>query len=156
MPNKQTQILQVHGWRCLVVQVMFHAMVTSSMTSPGHKVGQILKKLLYLHHYLACIFNFRYPVKNCRDLKMTGILKFWDIKHSFNLTSDIKRSSQIIIFHGDDVIVDDTGWPESCPLYSCLGEDGSGRKLQGQCLDNKCEYRNRLSRRYMSKEDLTK
>ena len=45
-------ILQVHCWGCLVVQVMFHALMTSSMTSPGHKVGQILK-LTYLRQYLS-------------------------------------------------------------------------------------------------------
>ena len=45
-------ILQVHCWECLVVEVMFHALMTSSMTSPGHKVGQILK-LIYLRQYLS-------------------------------------------------------------------------------------------------------
>ena len=45
-------ILQVHCWGCLVVQVMFHALLTSLMTSQGHKVGQILK-LLYLCQYLS-------------------------------------------------------------------------------------------------------
>ena len=44
-------ILQVHCWGCLVVQVMFHALTTSLMTSQGHKVGQILK-LIYLCQYL--------------------------------------------------------------------------------------------------------
>ena len=70
-------ILQVHCWGCLVVQVMFHALMTSSMTSPGHKLGQILKNdispsLFELerrskaqnvgnaHGYLYDIFNFRY------------------------------------------------------------------------------------------------
>ena len=38
-----------------------------------------------------------------------------------------------IFFHGDEVIDDVTGRPQSFPLYFCLGEDGSGRKLQGQC-----------------------
>ena len=64
-------ILQVHCWECLVVQVMFHALMTSSMTSPGHKVSQILK-VIYLerrsktqnvgnaHGYLSGLFNFRY------------------------------------------------------------------------------------------------
>ena len=33
-------------------------------------------------------------------------------------------------FHGDDVIDDVTGWPQSFHLYSCLGEVGSGSKLQ--------------------------
>ena len=69
----------------------------------------------------------------------------------------MKRSSQIMqkkVFYGDDVIDDVTGWPQSFSLYSCLGEDGSGSKLQGQCLVNKCQYRNWLSRLYMPKDDL--
>ena len=44
-------------------------------------------------------------------------LKFRNIKHSFNLTSDMKRSSQIMpenIFH-DDVIDDVTGLPRIRP-----------------------------------------
>ena len=45
-------ILQVHCWGCLVVQVMFHALMTSSMTSPGHKVGQILR-VIYLRQNLS-------------------------------------------------------------------------------------------------------
>ena len=45
-------ILQVHRWGCLVVQVMFHAIMTSLMTPAGHKVGQILK-LIYLRQYLS-------------------------------------------------------------------------------------------------------
>ena len=54
--------------------------------------------------YLSGIFNFRY--------------QFWNNKHSFNLTSDVKRSSQIMqknIFHDDDVIDDVTVWPQSRP-----------------------------------------
>ena len=77
--------------------------------------------------------------------------KFSNIKHSFKLTSDLKRSSQIS-FYGDDVIDGVTGWPQSFSLDSCLGEVGSGSKLQGQCL-NKCKYRNCLSRLYMPKDD---
>ena len=50
------------------------------------------------------------------------------------------------VFNGDDVIVDVTGWPQSSSLYSCLGEVGSGSKLQGQCLVNKCQYHNCLSK----------
>ena len=45
-------ILQVHCWGCLVVQVMFHALMTSLMTSLNHKIGQILK-LIYLRQYLS-------------------------------------------------------------------------------------------------------
>ena len=51
---------------------------------------------------------------------------FWkclNIKHSFNLTSDMKRSSQIMqkkkYFHDDDVIDDVTRWPQSRPSI-CL------------------------------------
>ena len=78
-------------------------------------------------------------------------------KHSFNLTSDIKRSSLIMqkkFFSGDDVIDDVTGLPQNFSLYSCLGEGGSGSKMQGQCLVNKCQYHNCLSRLYMPKNDL--
>ena len=85
--------------------------------------------------------------------------KIWNIKHSFNFTSAMWISSQIMpknIFHGDDVIDDVIGWPESCPLYSCLGEARSGSKLQGLCPVSTCEYRNRLSRLYMPKGDLNK
>ena len=58
------------------------------------------------------------------------------------------------IFHDDDIIDDVTWWPQSFPLYSCLGEVGSASKFQGQCLVNKCKYRNRLSRLYMPKDEL--
>ena len=43
-------ILQVHCWGCLVVQVMFHAPITSFMTPQDHRVGQIFK-LIYLRQY---------------------------------------------------------------------------------------------------------
>ena len=45
-------ILQVHWWGCLVVQAMFHTLMTALMTSQDHKVGQILK-LIYLRQYLS-------------------------------------------------------------------------------------------------------
>ena len=84
--------------------------------------------------------------------------KFWNIKHSFKLTSDMKRSSQIMtrkFFHGDYVIDDVTEWTQNFHLYSCLGEVGSANKLQGQCLVNKCKYHNCLSRLYMPKDDIS-
>ena len=56
-------------------------------------------------------------------------------------------------FHGDDVIDDVTGWPQSFPLYSCLREVGCDSKLQGQWLVNKCKYHNGLSRLHMPKDD---
>ena len=45
-------ILQVHCWGCLALQVMFHAPMTSLMTLQDHKIGQILK-LIYLYQYLS-------------------------------------------------------------------------------------------------------
>ena len=56
--------------------------------------------------------------KVCRKLKWRPFWKFCNIKHSFNLTSDMKRSSQIMpkkYFDDDDVIDDVTGWPQSRP-----------------------------------------
>ena len=87
---------------------------------------------------------------------MAAILKILNIKHSFNLTSDMKKKipNYANVFHGDDIIDDITGWPQSFPLYSCLGEIGSGSKLQGQCLVNKYKYRNRHARLYMPKDDI--
>ena len=63
--------------------------------------------------------------KVCRELKMAAILKIWNIKHSFNLTSHMKTSSQIMpkkYFHDDDVIDDVTGSPQIGPLYSFINE----------------------------------
>ena len=89
--------------------------MTSSMTSPGHKVGQFFK-LIYLRKYLSQSVDQKLKIsemlmaifrvystsgitsaeKVCRELKMAAILKIWNIKHSFNLTSDMKKSSQIM------------------------------------------------------------
>ena len=104
--------------------------MTSLMTSPGHKVGQILK-LIYLREYLTVDQKLKISEmlmaiflvystsaitsdeKVCRELKMAAVLKFWIIEHSFNFTSDMKRSFQImskkVFFHDDDVIDDVTG-----------------------------------------------
>ena len=107
--------LQVHCWGCLVEQVMFHALMTSLMASQDHKVGQILK-LIYLRQYFSYSVDQKLKMSNmlmaiflvystsgitsgkrvCRKLKMAAILKFWNIEHSSNLTSDMKRSSQIM------------------------------------------------------------
>ena len=95
--------------------------------------------------------------------KIVGTSKwrpFWILKYQTQLQfylryeKSVPHYSKKSSFHGDDVIGGVTGWPESCRLYSCLGEVGSGSKLQGQDLVNKCEYRNRRSRLYMPKEDL--
>ena len=122
------------------------------MTSPGHKIGQILK-LIYLGQYLSYIVDRIFSGKNSLSRsKWRPFWKFWNMKYSFNLTSDMKSSSQIMPIK---CFIDDvTGWPQSFSLYSCSGEVGSGSKLQGQCLVNKCQYHNCLSRLYMPKDDL--
>ena len=130
-------ILQVYCWGCLVVQVMFRTLMTSLMTSQDHKVGRILK-LIYLRLYLSYSIDQKLKMsemlmaiflvystsgitsgKNVsRELKKAAILKMWNIKHSFNLTSDMKRSSHIfpkMYFHDDDVIDGVTGWPQIRP-----------------------------------------
>ena len=45
-------ILQVHCWGCLIVQVIIHSFMTSLRTWPGHKVSKILK-LIHLRQYLS-------------------------------------------------------------------------------------------------------
>ena len=83
--------------------------MTSLMTSQDHKVGQILK-LIYIRQYLSYSVDKQLKMsemlmaiflvystsgitsgkKVCRELKMAAIWKFWNVKHSFNLTSDMK------------------------------------------------------------------
>ena len=85
--------------------------------------------------HLVGILNFQYNIRQ-------KYLSRPEILNTFNLTSDMKRPSQIMpksIFHGDNVIDDATGWPQSVPLYSCLGEVGSVNKLQGHYLINRCK-----------------
>ena len=123
---------QVYSRGCLVEQVMFHALVAASMTSPGHKVGQIFKSM-YLHQYFSYRVDQKlkilemlvaillvYPTSgiNSGKKKFVATSKwrpFWNMKCSFILTSDLKRSSQSMqkksIFHGDDIIDDVAGWP---------------------------------------------
>ena len=128
-------ILQIHCWGCLVVQVMFHTLMTSLMTSQDHKVCQILK-LIYLRQYSSYSVDQKLKMsempiaiflvystsgitsgkKFVASSKLRLFWQFWNIKHSFNLTSDMKRSSQIMpkkYFHDNDVIDDVTGWPQS-------------------------------------------
>ena len=123
VPHKN--ILQVHCWGCLVVQVMFHTLMTSLMTSQGHKVGQILNwyisinisgysvdQKLKMSEILMAIFLV-YSTSG-----ITSVKKVSNIKRRFNLTSDMKISSQIMPknhFHDDAVIDDVTGRPQSRP-----------------------------------------
>ena len=131
-------ILQVHCCGCLVVQVMFHALMTSLMTSQDHKVGHILK-LIYLRQYLS------YSVD--QKLKMSEMLMAIFLVYSTAGTTSGKKSllraqncghfgnfeilntasiwpqiwkdrpkiCQKKSFHDDDVIDDVTGWPQSRP-----------------------------------------
>ena len=172
-------ILQVHCWGCLVVQVMFHALMTSLMMSEDHKVGQILK-LIYLRQYLSYSVDQKLKMlemlmaiflvystsgitfgkkKFVVSSKWRPFWKFWNIKHSFNLTSDMKRSSQImpkkvflwwwrhqwrhrVASKFLSIFMFRRGW---------LREQIASK---GQCLVNKCQYHNWLSRLYMPKNDL--
>ena len=85
------------------------------MTSPGHKIGQILK-LIYLRQYLSYSVDQKLKMsemlmaiflvysasgitsgkKKLLGSKWRPFWKILNIKHSFNLTSDMKRSSQIM------------------------------------------------------------
>ena len=100
-------ILQVHCWGYLVVQVMFHTLMTSLMTSQDHKVGQIVK-LIYLRQYLNYSVDQKLKIS---EMLMAILLVYQTseitssknvsrelkiFKHNFNLTSDMKRSYQII------------------------------------------------------------
>ena len=89
--------------------------MTSLMTSTGHKIGQTLK-LIYLRQYLSysvdqklkmsemlmAIFlaystsGITSGIKKFVELKMAAILKILNIKHSFILASDMKKSYQIM------------------------------------------------------------
>ena len=148
------------------------------MTSPGHKIGQILK-FIYLrqyfelgcrskaqnvgnaHGYLSGIFNFRYNIRwkslsraqnggHFQKISILNTASIWP-----QIWKDRPKLCQKKFFYGDDVIDDVTGWPQSFSLYSCLGEFVSGSKLQGQCLVNKCQYHNCLSRLHMPKKPIS-
>ena len=92
MPHKQYLAGTLLG--CLIVQVMFHALMTSLMTPQDHKVGQILK-LIYIRQYLSYSVDHKLKMsamvmaiflvystsgitsgkKVCRELKMAAISK---------------------------------------------------------------------------------
>ena len=130
------------------------------MTSPGHKIGQLLK-VIYLRQYLSYSVDQKLKMSEMlmaiflvystsgitfgkKSLSGSKWRPFWKIKHSFNLTSDMKRSSQIMPKKFFTV------------MTSSMTSQG-GLKVspyKGQCLVNKCQYRNCLSRLYMPKDDL--
>ena len=90
--------------------------------------------------------------KSLSGSKWRPFWKFGNIKHSFNLTSNMKRSSQIMPKKSFFLWWWRHRWHHR--VASNLGEVGSRSKLQGQCLVNKCQYRNCLSGLYMPKDDL--
>ena len=94
------------GVMSLWLQFYKYMFMTSLMTSPGYKIGQILK-LIYLRQYLSYsvdqilkmseMLMAIFPVKKfVASSKWRPFWKFWNIKHSFNLTSHMIRSSQIM------------------------------------------------------------
>ena len=97
IPKKRADISSLNFLCISVRRLLLHlckrVFMTSLMTSPGHKVGQILK-LIYLRQYrsktqnignaygyLAGIFFFRYNIWNkvCRDMKMATIFQNFEI-----------------------------------------------------------------------------
>ena len=100
----------------LWLQLYKYIFMMSLMTSPSHKIGQILK-LIYLLQYLSCSVGQKLKMlemllaiflvyftsditsgkkKIVASSKWRPFGKFWNSKHSFNLTLDMKRSSQIM------------------------------------------------------------
>ena len=76
-------ILQVHCWGCLVEKVMFHVLMTLSMTSQCHKVGQNFK-LIYLRQYLRW--------SDDQMLKMSEMLMFLFLVYSTSGITSGKKS----------------------------------------------------------------
>ena len=81
----------------------------------------------------------------CRYLRMAAIWKILKYQTQLQFGLSYKKIAlnyaNKSIFHGDDVINYVTGWPESCPLYSRLGELGSlreqvARAMSGQYMRN--------------------
>ena len=146
MITKQRAKISLLDFLCICIirlwlQLYEYVFMMSLMTSPGHKISQILK-LICLRQYLSYSVDQKLKMsemlmaivlvystsgitsdkKSLLGSKWRPFWIFWNIKRSFNLTSDVKRSSHIIpkkVFYGDHVIDDVTGWPQSFSLYSC-------------------------------------
>ena len=150
MITKQRANISSLNFLCICIirlwlQLYEYIFMTSLMTSPGHKIGQILK-LIYLRHYLhysvdqklkmsdmlMVIFLIYFssgmtPVKNfVASSKWRPFWKFLNIKNSFNLTSDMKISSQIMpkksIFMMMTSSMTSQGGLKVGPLYSFIYE----------------------------------
>ena len=154
------------------ISICIHDVIDEVTRSPGWSIFKIdgsssifqleRRSKLNISEMLMAILlvysasSITYVKKICRYLKTAAILKK-KMKYHTQFQFDLRYQNTVpnyakMYFYGDDV----TGWPQIWSIYLCLGAVGSGSKLQGQCLVNKCEYRNRLSRLYMPKEDLNK
>ena len=181
MITKQQAKISSLNFLCICImglwlQLYKYIFITSLMMSAGHKIGKILK-LIYLRQYLIYSFDQKLKMlemlmaiflvystsgitsgKKVCQLQNGGHFEYFEILNTASIWPQIWKDrpklGQKKVFHGDDVIDDVTGWPQSFSLYSCLGEVGSGSKLQGQCLGNKSQYHNCLSRLYMPNNDL--
>ena len=138
-------ILQVHCWGCLVVQVMFRTLMTSLMTSQDLKVGQILK-LIYLLQYLSYSVDQKLKMsemlmaiflvystsgitsgkKVCRELKMAAILKI--LKYLTQLQFDLRYEKIVANYAKKSIFMMMTssmasqGGLKVGPLYSFINE----------------------------------
>ena len=121
MITKQRAKISSLNFLCICIirlwlQLYEYIFMTSLMTSPGHKIGQNLN-LIYLRQYLNYSVDKKlkmsemlmaiflvYSASGITSGKKQGLSgskwqpfwKFWNIQHSFNLTSDMKSSSQIM------------------------------------------------------------
>ena len=96
--------------------------------------------------------------KVCREPKMAAILKIliYKTQLQFDLRYEkiVPNYAKKVFFM---VMTSSMTSQDGLKVFlhiSCLGEVGSGSKLHGQCLINKCKYHNCLSRLYMPKDDL--
>ena len=130
------KIFHVHCWGCLVVQIMFHALTTSLMTSQDYKVGQTLK-LIYLRQYLSysvdqklkmsemlmAIFLVYSTSSVTPGKKFVASSKWWpfwnfEILNTASVWPQLWKYRHKLAkkyFHDDDVNDDVTGWPQSQP-----------------------------------------
>ena len=114
MITKQRAKISSLNFLCICImrlwlQLYKYIFMTSLMTSPGYKIGQILK-LIYLRQYLSysvdqklkmsemlmaifLVYSTSGITSSKESLSSSKWRPFRNIKHSFNLTSNMKRSS---------------------------------------------------------------
>ena len=150
MITKQRAKISSLNFLCICIirlwlQLYEYIFMTSLMTSPGHKIGQILK-LIYLRHYLhysvdqklkmsemlMAIFLVYYPSgitsgkKVCRELKMAAILKIlkYQTQLQFDLTFEniVPNYAKKSIFMMMTSSMTSQGGLKVGPLYSFIYE----------------------------------